>query len=178
MSSDNLAHLHHASSPRPENQRETCGEVVSLIPALRAFARTFHTRTEDADDLVQETLMRALANLDKFQSGTRLKSWLFTIMRNTFCTRANKGKREIVGLEPAISATLVSEPRQDLRARLSEVERAMSRLPSHQREILTLIVLLGESYEDAAQICGCAVGTVKSRLNRARQQLYRELGEA
>ncbi|CAH0338450.1 sigma-70 family RNA polymerase sigma factor [Rhizobium sp. CECT 9324] len=152
-------------------------DVVDLIPALRAFARTFCQKPEEADDLVQETLMRALANLDKFEPGTRLKSWLFTIMRNTFCTRIKKSSRESVGLPEALTATLVTEASQDWVVQADEVRRALERLPAHHREILVLIVMLGERYEDAAVICGCAVGTIKSRLNRAREQLKRELGE-
>lgn len=152
-------------------------DVVALIPALRAFARTFCQKPEEADDLVQETLMKALANLDKFEPGTRLKSWLFTIMRNSFCTRIKKSSRESIGLPEALAASLVTEASQDWVVQADEVRRALERLPAHHREILVLIVMLGERYEDAAVICGCAVGTVKSRLNRAREQLRRELGE-
>lgn len=152
-------------------------EVVELIPALRAFARTFCHKPEEADDLVQETLTKALANLDKFEPGTRLKSWLFTIMRNTFCTRFKKSSRETVGLPEGVASRLTSEASQEWTVQADEVRRALNRLPEHHREMLVLIVMLGERYEDAAEICGCAVGTVKSRLSRARQQLRRELGE-
>jgi RNA polymerase sigma-70 factor (ECF subfamily) len=152
-------------------------EVVELIPALRAFARTFCPKPEEADDLVQETLTKALANLDKFEPGTRLKSWLFTIMRNTFCTRFKKTSRETIGLPDGLSARLTTEATQEWTVQAEEVRRALDRLPEHHREMLVLIVMLGERYEDAAEICGCAVGTVKSRLSRARQQLRRELGE-
>ncbi|KPF44954.1 sigma-70 family RNA polymerase sigma factor [Rhizobium sp. AAP43] len=155
----------------------TQSEVVELIPALRAFARTFCPSPEEADDLVQETLAKALANLDKFEPGTRLKSWLFTIMRNTFCTRFKKRSRETIGIPDAISESLTTEPVQEWTVQTDDVRRALDRLPAHHREMLVLIVMLGERYEDAAAICGCAVGTVKSRLSRARQQLRRELGE-
>lgn len=158
-------------------ERAAPSEVVDLIPALRAFARTFCPKPEEADDLVQETLMKALANLDRFEPGTKLKSWLFTIMRNTFCTRFKKSSRETVGLPESVSARLTTEPSQEWSVQAGEVRRALNRLPAHHREMLVLIVMLGERYEDAAAICGCAVGTVKSRLSRARQQLRRELGE-
>ena len=148
----------------------TRSEVVLLIPALRAFARTFCPRPEDADDLVQETLIKALANIDSFEPGTRLKSWMFTIMCNTFCTRFKRLSRGDVGLMEDMAERLMTQP--------NEVRRALSRLPHHHREILILIVMLGERYEDAAAICGCKIGTVKSRLNRARRQLRQELGEA
>ncbi|MFB9910056.1 sigma-70 family RNA polymerase sigma factor [Rhizobium paknamense] len=152
--------------------------VVELIPALRAFARTFCRRQEDADDLVQETLAKALANLDKFEPGTRLKSWLFTIMRNTFCTRAKKSSRETVGIDDVLSDSLTTQANQEWSVQSDEVRRALNRLPLHHREVVILVVMLGERYEDAAAICGCPIGTVKSRLNRARQQLRQELGVA
>jgi len=156
---------------------DTQGEVVAQIPALRAFARTFCRRPEDADDLVQETLLKALSNLDRYEPNTKLKSWLFTIMRNTFLTRIVKSNREVIGITPQQALQMVTPPTQEERVRLTQIQQALFRLPAHHREILVLIVVLGEPYEVAAQICGCAVGTVKSRLNRARRQLYRELGE-
>jgi RNA polymerase sigma factor (sigma-70 family) len=155
----------------------TQNEVVAQIPALRAFARTFCHRPEDADDLVQETLLKALSNLDRYEPNTKLKSWLFTIMRNTFLTRIVRSNREDIGITPQQSAQMVTPPTQEERVRLTQIQQALFRLPAHHREILVLIVVLGEPYEVAAQICGCAIGTVKSRLNRARRQLYRELGE-
>jgi RNA polymerase sigma-70 factor (ECF subfamily) len=168
--------------PAQAHTREPGGDtakadIVKLIPALRAFARTFCRNPSDADDLVQETLMKALGNLDKFERGTRLKSWLFTIMRNTFYTRAKVLGREAPGLEDNVSDdTAVAAP-QEMAARAHEVQRALQKLPSHYREVLTLVAILGESYEATAEICGCAVGTVKSRLNRARHQILQELGE-
>ncbi|MFB9949454.1 sigma-70 family RNA polymerase sigma factor [Rhizobium puerariae] len=151
--------------------------MVRLIPALRAFARTFCRNPADADDLVQETLMKALANLDKFEPGTRLKSWLFTIMRNTFYTRAKILGREAPGLEDNVSGDMAVAATQETVARAREVQRALQKLPPHYREVLMLVAILGESYEATAEICDCAVGTVKSRLNRARHQILQELGE-
>ncbi|MET3615032.1 RNA polymerase sigma-70 factor (ECF subfamily) [Rhizobium aquaticum] len=153
-------------------------QVVELIPALRAFARILCPQPENADDLVQETLIKAIANLNQYTEGTRLKSWLFTIMRNTFNTRYRKREREVIGLPPDSTNTLVTQPDQEWSARAKEVYTALMRLPDRYREILVLIVIQGESYEDAAVICDCAVGTVKSRLNRARQRLREEMGEA
>lgn len=152
-------------------------KVVELIPALRAFARVLCSRADEADDLVQETLTKAIANLDQFQPGTRLKSWLFTIMRNTFNTNYQKAKREKVRSQMEMQDNLVSPPSQDWSMRATEVKEALARLPVTQREILFTVVLAGESYEDAAQICQCAIGTVKSRLFRARRRLIKELGE-
>ncbi|RWC28442.1 sigma-70 family RNA polymerase sigma factor [Mesorhizobium sp.] len=151
--------------------------VVDLIPALRAFARTFCRVQEDADDLVQETLAKGLANLDKFEPGTRMKSWLFTIMRNTHYTRIKSAAREAPGLLDCASSRPVSEASQDWSVQSREVHQAIQKLPEHQREVLMLIGVLGVSYEEAADICGCAVGTVKSRLNRARAGVLQFLGE-
>lgn len=165
-----MSELHSAD----ENARS---DIIKLIPALRAFARTFCRNTTDADDLVQETLLKALANIDKFEPGTRMKSWLFTIMRNTFYTRIKIHNREAPGLTECISGDGAQEPTQELSYRVNEVVEALRKLPPHYREILTLVAVLGESYEAAAEICNCAVGTVKSRLNRARHQILMELGE-
>jgi RNA polymerase sigma-70 factor (ECF subfamily) len=111
-------------------------EVVELIPALRALARTFCHKPEETDDLVQETLTKAQANLDKFEPGTRLKSWLFTIMRNTFCSRFKKSSRETVGRPDAITARLTAEASQEWTVQADEVRRALNRLPEHHREML------------------------------------------
>jgi len=151
--------------------------IVDLIPALRAFARTFCRVPDDADDLVQETLAKGLSNLDKFEPGTRMKSWLFTIMRNTHYTRVKAAAREAPGLLDCASSRPVTEASQDWSMQSREVHHAIQKLPEHQREVLMLIGVLGVSYEETAEICGCAVGTVKSRLNRARASVLEFLGE-
>jgi RNA polymerase sigma-70 factor (ECF subfamily) len=153
------------------------GEVVELIPALRAFAWSLCRNQADADDLVQETLVRAIGGLHGFQPGTRLKSWLFTIMRNAFHTRLAKERRTPlapIDCDPADSSP--ASP-QEWKAHFTDFLAAIRRLPPPQREVLVLVGMFGESYEETAAICGCAVGTVKSRLNRARAALTRELGE-
>lgn len=162
-------------SPRRESVSQ---EVVDLIPALRAFARTFYKDTADADDLVQETLTKALANIDKFERGTRLKSWMFTIMRNTFNTRYKTCVREAPGQAQCVADGVTCAPTQEWSLRGRELTEALHRLPAHYREVLVLVVVTGESYLSTADICDCAVGTVKSRLNRARHLLAQELGEA
>ena len=153
-------------------------QIIELIPALRAFARTFCRNPDDADDLVQETLTKGIANIDKFEPGTRMKSWLFTIMRNTFYTRIKIAVREAPGLADCVSGRVTSEASQEWSAQAREVRAAIEQLPEHQREVLVLIGVLGMSYEETAEICGCAVGTVKSRLNRARAGILDFLGEA
>ena len=132
-------------------------EVLALRPALWAFARRLLRQEADAEDLVQDTIVRALAARDRFQDGTNLKAWLFTIMRNSFNSRWRRGLREVMPGAEAIDRML-----RDL-------------TPAH-RDILILIPVLGVSYEDAAQACGCSVGTVKSRLNRARGALAALVG--
>ncbi len=151
--------------------------IVDLIPALRAFARTFYRNPTDADDLVQDTLLKALNSFESFESGTRLKSWMFTIMRNTFYTKIKVYTREAPGAADCVAARPMIEAPQEWSLRGKEVSEALARLPEYQREVLTLIGVLGVSYEEAAEICGCAMGTIKSRLNRARLSILNELGE-
>lgn len=158
-------------------QRPVEEEVVDQIPALRAFARTFHRDPLEADDLVQDTLMRALASIDRFEPGTRLKSWLFTIMRNTFYTNIKRRTREAPGAAGCVAEMVNCDATQDWAVRGRELEAALARLPHHYREVLILTGVLGESYITTAEICDCAVGTVKSRINRARHLLAEELGE-
>lgn len=153
-------------------------EIVSLIPALRAFARTFYRDPCDADDLVQETLTKALAKIHQFEAGTSMKSWLFTIMRNTFYTKIRIANREAPGASDDASLSPAMDATQEWSARRHEIASALQRLSEQQREVLVLIGVLGMSYEEAAEICDCAMGTIKSRLNRARHRLLEELGEA
>jgi len=152
-------------------------DVVTMIAPLRAYARALTRNAVDADDLVQETLCKALANLHRFQPGTHLRAWLFTIMRNTFYTRAGQSRREVTGGADCISGTLVSAPTQEWSIRGKELMAAVGRLPDHYRETLVLVVMLGESYETAAEVFGCTVGTIKSRVNRARTMVRQDLGD-
>lgn len=151
-------------------------DVLDLIPALRAYARALCKNAADADDLVQDTLVKALSNIDKFEQGSRLRAWLFTIMRNTFLTNTKVRARESTGGEDCVSASPVSQPTQEWYVRGKELMAAVDRLPPHYREMIILVVMLGESYETAATICNCAIGTVKSRVNRARQMVIEDLG--
>lgn len=147
-------------------------ELLEHLPALRNFARRFHSSPTDVDDLVQETYAKAIANAEKFQQGTRLRSWLFTIMRNTFCTKFGLTRREDVGLADDTALQVSVPATQEWSLRGQELERAISDLPDHHREAIEMIFIDCLSYEDAAQRCGCALGTMKSRVNRARLQLW------
>ncbi|MCJ8140373.1 sigma-70 family RNA polymerase sigma factor [Falsirhodobacter halotolerans] len=151
-------------------------DVLDLVPALRAYARALCKNAADADDLVQDTLVKALGNIDKFEAGSRLRAWLFTIMRNSFYTSVKIRTRETTAGEDCISATPTIDATQEWYVRGQELMAAVDRLPAHYREMLILVVMLGESYEVAASICDCAVGTVKSRVNRARQMVIEDLG--
>lgn len=148
--------------------------IADLAPALTAFARRFVRNDEDVNDLVQETMMRGLRSLHRFTPGTALKSWLFTILRNTFCTRYKVARRERVGLPAGIEQTMSVPASQEWRMEHDEVMRAIRDLDADQKKAL-LLVAGGTSYADAASICGCRVGTIKSRVNRARESLRRNL---
>lgn len=164
-------------SERDIQKRNDTHDVVALIPALRAFARRFCKDSSDADDLVQETLTKAIAKLDSYEHGTRLKSWLFTIMRNTFYNRAIIARREAPGGAECVSSRPWVGPTQEWAVRSRELTEAIDRLPEQQKEVLILVGLMGTSYKDAAELCHCNIGTIKSRLNRSRMSLIEDLGE-
>jgi len=151
-------------------------ELIELRPALMAFARSFVRSPNDADDLVQETIVRALSNRHQFVAGTRLKSWLFTIMRNTFYNARVRALRERPGQDECVADGRVVKAAQEDAQRLREVSDSIGRLPPAFRDSLIMIAM-GESCEYVAQHCGCAVGTVKSRVSRARRLVSDDLAE-
>jgi RNA polymerase sigma-70 factor (ECF subfamily) len=126
---------------------------------------------DNADDLVQDTLVRALANIDSFEPGTNLPAWLFTILRNLFRSEYRKRRREVEDTEGRFAAMLSTRPEQTGRVEFKELQQALARIPADQREAVILVGASGFSYEEAAEICACAVGTIKSRVNRARTKL-------
>jgi len=146
-------------------------QVLATVPSLRAFAISLSGNIDRADDLVQETLLRALAHIDSFEPGTNMPAWLFTILRNLFRSEYRKRRREVEDAEGRYADTLKSNPEQTGRVEFQEFRTALEKLPPDQREALILVGASGFSYEDAAAICGCAVGTIKSRVNRARSKL-------
>jgi RNA polymerase sigma-70 factor, ECF subfamily len=145
--------------------------VLATVPSLRAFAISLSGNVDRADDLVQETLLRALVNIDSFEPGTNLSAWLFTILRNLFRSEYRKRRREVEDGDGTYAESLKSQPEQEARVEFREFRAALAKLPSDQREALILVGASGFSYEEAAGICGCAVGTIKSRVNRARTRL-------
>jgi RNA polymerase sigma-70 factor (ECF subfamily) len=151
-------------------------ELLAAVPSLRHFALSLARDSSRADDLVQETLLKAWANIDRFEQGTNLNAWLFTILRNHFHSEHRKQHGEVEDIDGGYAARLISIPEQPGKIALSELEVALDRLPPDQREALVLIGIDGLSYEDAATICAVAVGTIKSRVYRARTKLGEILG--
>lgn len=146
-------------------------ELLDAVPSLRAFAVSLAKNADRADDLVQETLVKAWDKQASFQPGTNLKAWLFTILRNEFYSQMRKRGREVQDTDGTITARLSIHPGQEGSADLSDFRKALGQLPEDQREAIVLIGASGFSYEEAAKICGCAVGTIKSRVSRARSRL-------
>lgn len=145
--------------------------MLGAVPSLRAFAISLSGNVDRADDLVQETLLRAIANIDSFQPGTNMSAWMFTILRNLFRSEYRKRRREVEDTDGSYADTLKSHPEQGSHLEFKEFKAALSKLPPDQREALILVGASGFSYEEAAAICECAVGTIKSRVNRARTRL-------
>jgi len=145
--------------------------LLAELPSLRAFAVSLTGSPDRADDLVQETVMKAWSAHASFAEGTSLRAWLFTIMRNTYFSQYRKARREVQDTDGEAAARLVSTPAQHGHLDLADFRAALEELVPDQREALILVGASGFSYEEAAEICGCAVGTVKSRVNRARQRL-------
>ena len=165
-----------AKDKRGPHARDMKDRLVALLPNLRAFAFSLCRQDELADDLVQETLLKAWSHLDSFQEGTNLRAWLFTILRNTFITEMRKRRREVEDANGKKAEGLSVAPTQQGHIDMQDVRKALDLLPRHQREALVLVGAAGMSYDETAEITQCAVGTVKSRVNRARTRLAQLLG--
>ena len=145
--------------------------MLAAIPRLRAFAISLTGSIEQADDLVQTALLRGLENLDKFQPGTSMQAWLFTILRNQFHTNYRRRRREVEDPDGSMAQRMAVMPEQGARLDFTDMQVALAKLSIEQREALLLVGAEGVSYEEAAQICGTNIGTIKSRVNRARARL-------
>jgi RNA polymerase sigma-70 factor (ECF subfamily) len=145
--------------------------MLAAVPNLRAFAMSLSGNADRADDLVQETVMRAMANIKSFTPGTNMAAWLFTILRNLFRSQYRKRRREVEDPDGGYLASLKSPAEQFGRLEFKELIGALAKLPDVQREALLLVAASGFSYDEAAAICEVAVGTIKSRVSRARQLL-------
>lgn len=146
-------------------------EMLSCLPSLRAFAYSLSGKPDRADDLMQDAIMKAWAKQDSFEPGTNMKAWLFTILRNEFYSQARKRGREIQDSDGLFTERMAVHPAQHGNLDMQDFRRALDRLADDQREAIILVGASGFSYEEAAVICGCALGTIKSRVNRARNRL-------
>lgn len=145
--------------------------MADFLPCLRAFAFSLSRNSADADDLVQETLTKAWAHRARFEEGSNLRAWLFTILRNSWYTGLAKRRREVPDEEGRYAAGLTAEASQEWTAELTSLQSALNALPPEHREAIVMVGAVGLSYQEAADISGCAVGTIKSRVNRARHRL-------
>lgn len=146
-------------------------ELLELIPKLRGYARQLVRDRQDADDLVQDVVVRALGAKDRFEFGSNMRAWLFTILRNRFYNKYLPARHNVVSLETAPAAALRVEPVQEWAMAHLELRQAVARLPPAHRDVLLLSVGAELTYEEIGVIIGCAVGTVKSRVFRARREL-------
>jgi RNA polymerase sigma-70 factor (ECF subfamily) len=151
-------------------------DLLSATRNLRAFALSLVGDADRADDLVQDTILRALQKRDRFEPGTKLQAWVLTLMRNLFYSEYRKRKREVEDVDGLFAAKLSVVPEQPGRVEFAELRSALMRLSDEQREAVLLIGAEGLSYEEAAVVCGTKVGTIKSRVNRARKRLAELLG--
>ncbi|MCJ2021516.1 sigma-70 family RNA polymerase sigma factor [Methylobacterium sp. E-065] len=151
-------------------------DLIGLVPRLRRYALSLTFDGNEADDLVQFTLLKAWEHRGRFEPGTSLVAWLFTILRNGFINGRRKRSREVPDPDGAHAAHLSEPPRQDHSLRLRDLQAAIGRLEPAHREALMLVAVDGLPYEAAASVIGCPSGTVKSRVSRARERLTQELG--
>ncbi len=150
-------------------------DLISHMKTLRAFALSLTRNSAAADDLVQETVLKAWSNMDIFQEGTKMSPWLFTLLRNSFYSTQRKVRREVMDTDGEHAEGIATKPDHDGRLNLQDFRAAFDTLPPEQREVLTLVGALQHSYEEAAEMCGVQVGTIKSRLNRGRAALARAM---
>jgi RNA polymerase sigma-70 factor (ECF subfamily) len=153
-------------------------DVAALVPHLRAFARSLTGGdVQLADDIVQDTIVNALQAQHQFTPGTNLKAWLFTILRNCYYSELRHRKFEIEDPDGVCAGQVAIAPDHDAKLHLRDLSRALRQLPIDQREALILVCATGLSYEEAADVCQVAVGTIKSRIARARDRLVELLGD-
>ncbi len=168
---------HTPAPPKPDSADDGAfkRELVTLIPHLRAFARTLTGDPTAADDLAQDAMMKAWDARASYQLGTNMKAWTFMILRNQFYSEKRRSWRQSQLDQEAAERTLVAVDDPESPLALDELRQALNTLPEEQREALILVGAGGFAYEEAAEICQCAVGTVKSRVSRARKALLATL---
>lgn len=153
-----------------EHVHSLTNDLVATIPSLMAFAISLCGNRTTADDLVQETLVKAWSKLNTFEEGTNLKAWLFTILRNTYFSQWRRQRNEVVCSNGSFGS-VPTRAEQPGHMDMQDFREALQKLPAERREALVLVGAAGFSYEEAARITGCEPGTVKSRVSRARAQL-------
>jgi RNA polymerase sigma-70 factor, ECF subfamily len=157
---------------------EFTDELTASLRHLRVFGKYLCRNASGVDDLVQQTVLQAWAARDHFRAEGSLRSWLFTILRNCYFSELRSRRFEVEDPDGAISGTVTMAPEHDVQSQVVDLKRVLQALPDLQREALTLVVVRGFSYEEAARICMCKEGTIKSRIARAREQLLRLLDGA
>ncbi|MEM6727455.1 MAG: RNA polymerase sigma factor [Pseudomonadota bacterium] len=151
-------------------------ELITHLGPMRAFALNLTRNSALADDMVQDAVVKAWTRIETFQEGTNMRAWLFTILRNTYYSHHRKARREVADVDGTYSASLAQKPDHDGRLQMLDFQEAFGQLNDEQREALTLVGAEGFSYEDAAEMCNVAVGTIKSRVNRGRARLSELMG--
>lgn len=167
-----------AADPRADPPARFRELLIAEIPGLRAFAASLCGSMQPVDDLVQDTLLKAWSHSTSFEMGSNLRAWLFTILRNTYFSSYRRQGRELQDTDGLIEERLSVSGSQEASLDLADFRNALTKLPVEQREVLIMVGASGLSYEEAATICGVAVGTIKSRVNRARVRLAELLGIA
>ncbi len=173
---------HPLTNPPPNNalvvnpSAEFAKQLLAAVPGLRAFALSLSLKSDRADDLVQETVMKAWKHHTSFEAGSNIKAWLYTILRNEFYSLLRKSKREVEDIDGIYAGRVATDGSQLSHLDMMDMKVALANLPDDQREAVILVGASGFSYEEAADICQVAVGTVKSRVSRARLRLNEILG--
>jgi RNA polymerase sigma-70 factor, ECF subfamily len=149
--------------------------MVRSIPTLKNFAKSLTHNADEADDLVQEALLRGVEKIGSFQAGTNMEAWLVTILRNLFLTRCRRRRHETAYKASLRTQRSSAHPHQYSAIQLGELQKSLATVPASYREALLLVFAYGYSYDEAAAMCGCPPGTIKSRVNRARLRLSKQM---
>jgi RNA polymerase sigma-70 factor (ECF subfamily) len=153
------------------------GALTTMLPELKAFAHSLCSNTPVSDDLVQETLLRAWSARAQFSEGTNFRAWLFTILRHCYYSEYRRFRREVEDPDGIYAASIAKSPEHDAALQIRDLCRALKKIPLDQRAAVVLVCANGYSCEEAAEICGCRIGTIKSRISRGRERLAEILGD-
>jgi len=153
------------------------GALTNMLPELKAFAHSLCSSAPVSDDLVQETMLRAWSARSQFCEGTNFRAWLFTILRHCYYSEYRRFRHEVEDPDGIYAATLAKSPEHDAALQVRDLSRALKKIPFDQRAAVLLVCANGYSCEEAAEICGCRIGTIKSRISRGRERLTEILGD-